>query len=384
MTAVHPLSPDTTVIGEQSGLEGTPNSITLGASGSGLVNPGRVGVSLITTNDPPAGADSDGGNNFKVPSRATGYAMMGQFLEIANMSKPFMLVPSEDIIHETIFEPHNIAQYEPGWVVTINYLLLSAGQEQGRPCVPMKALRQNTRLALNNSSIFLRPSEINIQALAYLAIHGEDYAAPNASWLMLSHACRQAEALSLHKPLPETREASQRRLCQFWLLFIVDKSCALAFGRPAFLPASVYKSTPLPDDETMNLFQPHGSSMFAEDGNDSGSFTIGSHFLRNGIEFAKLVGAIQEETLRERPQSAKSIRQRLHAWAERTIQVIQLLRNISTGPVLIYTAYGVRHRNRVSTTQFEAVQRANPRAEHAEVPIPARPCRSTQRSARRS
>ncbi|OQD98335.1 hypothetical protein PENSOL_c009G03385 [Penicillium solitum] len=76
-----------------------------------------------------------------------------------------------------------------------------------------KIFRRNVQLALNDSSIFLKPSYANVQALCFLAMHGEDYAAPNLSWMLLGHACRQAEALGLHSPAHQDLDSRQQRLC---------------------------------------------------------------------------------------------------------------------------------------------------------------------------
>lgn len=238
------------------------------------------------------------------------------------MSRPFMLVPSESVIYQTIFEPKAMVLEEPGWVVTINFIFLSAHHEQQRSCLSEAKLRSNMQVALNNSNIFLRPSEINVQALTYLAVHGEDYATPNTSWLVLSHACRQAEAISLHRPGKGSQEAIQQRLCAFWLLFIVDKSCALAFGRPAFLPSSTYSGTPLPSDEALRSFQPHESTIFDGRGQQRDNFILGAHFLKRGIGFAKLVGQVLESRPDDRRQMNGGLREQFNRWAWLTFQVI--------------------------------------------------------------
>lgn len=103
---------------------------------------------------------------------------------------------------------------------------------------------------------------INVQALALLSIHGEDFAAPNVSSMLLAHACRQAEALGLHVRGAEGNfDDSQHRLCLFWMLFTLDKSCALAFGRPTFLPLALYRHVPLPDEQFTLNFRPHDTAV---------------------------------------------------------------------------------------------------------------------------
>jgi hypothetical protein len=175
------------------------------------------------------------------------------------------------------------------------------------------------QLALNNSSIFLRPSEVNVQALAHLALHGEDFATPNVSWLLLSHACRQAEAISLHAP-HRAKGPAEQRLCLFWLLFIVDKSCALAFGRQPFLPNSAYSNVPLPSQEALRSFQPHKSTVFGGEGfRSTDEFVIGAHFLTTGIAFARLIGDLLERAAKS--ETLIDPQQQLEQWAEKAFKV---------------------------------------------------------------
>ncbi|KPI36540.1 uncharacterized protein AB675_4368 [Cyphellophora attinorum] len=252
---------------------------------------------------------------YVVPSKPTGYSMIGHFLELAEMSQPFMIVPSEDIIRAVVFEPDTVAVGEPAWIVTVNYNLLAASRDSSRPCLPDADLRHNMQLALNHSSIFLKPSEANVQALAHLALHGEDFATPNVSWLLLSHACRQAEVISLHVPDQARPQESEQRLCLFWLLFIIDKSCALAFGRQPFLSSSAYSNVPLPSHDTLRSFQPHKSTVFGGEGSQSTEdFVTGAHFLTTGIAFARLIGGLVERGINSAP--ILNVQEQLKEWAE--------------------------------------------------------------------
>lgn len=133
----------------------------------------------------------------------------------------------------------------------------------------------------------------NIQTLALLAFHGEDFAAPNTSWMLLSHACRQAEALGLHvKNSKDRLDEWQQKLCLFWMLFTLDKSCALAFGRPAFLPVSVYRDVPLPDVEFMRKFSPHDASSVSDRQQSSRVPSFGALMFKSTIELSKLTSNV--------------------------------------------------------------------------------------------
>lgn len=145
-------------------------------------------------------------------------------------------------------------------------------------------------MALNDCRIFLEPSEINIQALLLLGCHGEQYASPNLSWMLVGHACRQAQALGLHVVGRGSYKYQQRQLALFWSLFSIDKSCSLAFGRPMLLPTAIYENVPLPDFQYLLGYHPHRSQPVVTQ-NGSSTSTFGAHFFIQGMKLAKLTGA---------------------------------------------------------------------------------------------
>lgn len=150
------------------------------------------------------------------------------------------------------------------------------------------SLRRNTRLALDDSRLFLLPSEINVQVFMMLACHGEEYSSPNLSWMLMGHACQQAEALGLHIPQQgNAPDEIQRRLTLFWSLFGVDKSCSLAFGRPMQLPTKVYQTTPVPEFEYLRRYQPHRKGKPF-----SPSSTFGGLFFLQHIALSKITGSV--------------------------------------------------------------------------------------------
>lgn len=182
--------------------------------------------------------------------------------------------------------------------------------------------RNNMKLALNDSRIFLEPHEVNLQALVMLAIHGEDYASPNLSWMLVGHACRQAEALGF--PIASTADyvTTQRRLSLFWLLFAVDKSCVLAFGRPCFLSSTTYSHIPLPDLGYLTRFQPRSDSPHAHKRSEISLF--GGRMFLARIELAKMIGTIVD--LRHIPEPEEGLRERLGEWYTRTNKVTSKVR----------------------------------------------------------
>jgi hypothetical protein len=164
-------------------------------------------------------------------------------------------------------------------------------------------LRQNIWLALNDSNLYLTPDLINILALMTIASHGDDFATPNLSWILVGHACRLAQAINIQLPLGSEGEKNLRmqRMFVFWSLFCMDKSVSLAFGRPCMLIGPFYETTPLPERDDLLEFQPHTS--------DAIDSKFGAVFFLQSIHLAKLQGRVL--TLR---QSAALIDQ----WAYRT------------------------------------------------------------------
>ncbi|KAG5814279.1 hypothetical protein H9Q71_003290 [Fusarium xylarioides] len=264
---------------------------------------------------------------FFVPSKGEGYQMIGRFLENASLGDAFFITPSESLLIQTIFRPETVSK--KAWVVYINYMILTmlANNEDARA----QKYRNNMKLALDDCRIFLEPHEVNLQALIMLAIHGEDYASPNQSWMLVGHACRQAEALRLHAPSESDCETAQRKLSLFWLLFAVDKSCALAFGRPCSLPSATYSHVPLPDLRYLTKFQPRSDSPEAE-GRTQTSFFGGDMFLAR-IELAQMIGVSLDS--RHIPEPEDNLRERLGEWYTRTNKILRdILQNerASSGP----------------------------------------------------
>ncbi|KAJ6089455.1 Transcription factor [Penicillium canescens] len=179
------------------------------------------------------------------------------------------------------------------------------------------------QLAVNDSSIFLEPRHANVQALAFLAMHGEDYAAPNLSWMLLGHACRQAEALGMHSPTHQAPEHRQQRLCIFWLIFLIDKSCSLAFGRPAFLPTALYGNVPLPDQNFILKFNPHERAAFGGQQGASKGSRFGAEVLIRSIQWAKLAGVLSDLLSTDDSTNARvEIRSELEKWHLETEQAL--------------------------------------------------------------
>ncbi|KAJ9273174.1 transcriptional regulator family: Fungal Specific TF [Paecilomyces variotii] len=256
-------------------------------------------------------------SGFYVPTERVGYSLIGRFLECIEMAEVYFEIPSHDILRQVVFDPGNVAQ--KAWVVLFNYMMLALVSAEHDDNNQVKRFRRNMQLALNNSSIFLEPREENIQALVLLAVHGEDFASPNLSWMLVGHACRQAEALGLHAASDNDSDVRQRKLCLFWLLFAIDKSCALAFGRPTFLPTALYGNIPLPGRHYLLKFHPHENPVISDSCSSTQGSTFGAELFSSMIEVAKLTGHIVDLlTFGESPLTRDELRIKLDAWYTHT------------------------------------------------------------------
>ncbi|WZH45281.1 fungal-specific transcription factor domain-containing protein [Fusarium acuminatum] len=246
-------------------------------------------------------------------------AAIWRFLENASLGDTFFQAPSEELLIQVIFKPETVTR--KAWVVYVNYMLLAMLSDDKNP--QAQNFRQNMKLALNDSSIFLEPNEAHLQALILLAIHGEDYSSPGSSWMLVGHACRQAQALELHNSTNVEYETRQRRLSLFWLLFAVDKSCSLAFGRPCFLPSDTYSHIPLPDLSYLMRFKPRSDIPETVERKRQKSM-FGAHMFLARMELARLTGDSYALSNNELMAEARGLlRTKLVEWHTRTIKALQ-------------------------------------------------------------
>ncbi|CAG9951331.1 unnamed protein product, partial [Clonostachys rosea f. rosea IK726] len=263
-----------------------------------------------------------------VPSKSEGYRFMSYMLivksvlETMELGDILIVKPSDEILQAVIFRPETVK--EPGWLVWINYLLLNLhlGEKPQPRAFLVDGLRHNVRRSLNKATIFLEPREINVQALMLLACHGEDFSSPNVSWMLMGHACRQAQALGLHIEKAKTATENQRRLSLFWSLFIMDKISSLAFGRPTLLPTGLYQDVPSPEFQHLRRYQPHrlGLPLLEES-------TFGAHFFRANIDLAKLADLVLDFLCRVTPSLERErLIEKVEAWGTKTRQALEAAR----------------------------------------------------------
>ncbi|RTE83923.1 hypothetical protein BHE90_001530 [Fusarium euwallaceae] len=266
--------------------------------------------------------EASSGRRFYIPTKETGYALMGQFLKHSELGDFMFMTPSDETLRQVLFEPETVSA--KSWVVYVNYILLALTTGSGEHAGAVTAFRKNMRLALDDAKVFLEPSEVNIQTLILLALHGEDFALPNMSWMLTGQACQQAQVLRLHS-VTESDASSpdqQRRLCLFWALLMADKSCSLAFGRPVFLPTEWFQDVPLPQFEYLQRFQAHQPQ------DQPATSAFGAHLFLQTVEFSKLIGFIVNlKGVRSEREMLNSL---LDSWYQQTYELLSQARDSET------------------------------------------------------
>lgn len=173
--------------------------------------------------------------------------------------KPFFTMPPVDIIPKLAFEPKTVS--ERAWLLLYNaFLSTTIAFIEPSNTRLNRGLQWNVWIILQDSSFFLEPSEIGIQAILMVSCHSQDVVPPGLCWTLISHACRMAQSLNLHVPspkYPKNGKENGQRNCLFWNLFMIDKSLSLAFGRPPFLLSQLYEGVDPPNPEFLATFRPH-------------------------------------------------------------------------------------------------------------------------------
>jgi hypothetical protein len=175
-------------------------------------------------------------------------------------------------------------------------------------------LRCNLWLAMNDVRLLLEPSEPNIQALALLATHVEEFTSPSLCWMLIANACRMLQALgiNLRHLSPETR---QRRTMTFWYLNLVDKGLSIIFGRPPTFHRAMAKDIALPAVAQLLPFQPHNEAR-PETGSRPGSL-FGAHYIHQIMLLSHIIGdiwsAVYENASRD-DNALQSVKRDLEEW----------------------------------------------------------------------
>jgi hypothetical protein len=180
------------------------------------------------------------------------------FSAIMERAAPVLRQPPHEMLFDLVFRPSTVR--DRGWVLIFNTILATAAPQEPRLSNSIFQLRWNAWLAADDSNLYLEPSELNIQALAVFAAHGQDLVPPSLCLNLMGQACRMVQMIKLHVPprgLTKDSSVYASRICLFWSLFTVDKSMSLAFGHPPILHTSLYKHVELPSFQHLAKYQPH-------------------------------------------------------------------------------------------------------------------------------
>ncbi|KAF2673406.1 hypothetical protein BT63DRAFT_451449 [Microthyrium microscopicum] len=262
---------------------------------------------------------------FIIPEQEEGQVLIKEFMNILERSQPLFLMPSNDLARKIVFEPSNVPR---GWVLLFYCLTATASALQTPEyATTKKSLRWNTWIAIDNGGLFMEPSEINMQALFTLAIHGDSFATPSMSWTLVSHACRMAQALNLHLPTQEPR-----KILMFWALYAVDKGVSLAFGRPPMLPSSYYQNVLLPDLDGLSEYTPHVDRQEGRGHAQARSFGA-THFLQSILlsilsgkilHFLNLKGSVNQASYESEKDALQG---ELEQWYQTTMPKLRAARD---------------------------------------------------------
>jgi len=185
------------------------------------------------------------GRDYIAPSRDEAIRLIDGFFDKINRFFPLFR-------YETFMKNVNKMYENPsamgdrGWLVCFNNVLLFSLYGMGtnkKEDIQLALVEKyffNSWAAFDDVSILLTPSLINVQALLTLAIVAQEISKPGLCWMLLSQACRLAQAIGLHRqPHPSqitSDDEAQERKLVFWTLYIMDKALSLTFGRSTCLP----------------------------------------------------------------------------------------------------------------------------------------------------
>nr|POF26369.1 putative transcriptional regulatory protein c11d3.07c [Quercus suber] len=193
--------------------------------------------------------------------------------------------PAPEVVLEHLRASRPDLVSDRAWLVMYYSIILSfVSSNNPRDMSTKDKLRCNLWLAMNDVRLLLEPSEANVQALALLASHVEEFTTPALSGTLVATACRMLQTLGVNyrRLDPETRE---HRRMMFWYLNVMDKGLALIFGRPPSFHRAMIRDIPMPTLKELCSFQPHNDARKAPS-------LFGSHFLRQTMQLSDVIGDI--------------------------------------------------------------------------------------------
>ncbi|KAK6529940.1 hypothetical protein TWF281_009090 [Arthrobotrys megalospora] len=202
-----------------------------------------------------------GGRDYIAPSRDEAIRLIDNFFTKINKFFPLFRYDSFMKNVNKMYEKPS-AMSDRGWLVCFNNVLLfslygmGTNKKEDIQIALVEKYFFNSWAAFDDVSILLTPNLINVQALLTLAIVAQEISKPGLCWMLLSQACRLAQAIGLHRQSHPAQnfseeEAVERQLV-FWTLYVMDKALSLTFGRSTCLP-DFDVDVDLPDNVTGNV-----------------------------------------------------------------------------------------------------------------------------------
>ncbi|EPS37561.1 hypothetical protein H072_8739 [Dactylellina haptotyla CBS 200.50] len=202
-----------------------------------------------------------GGRDYIAPSRDEAIRLIDNFFDKINKFFPLFRYDSFMKNVNKMYEKPS-AMSDRGWLVCFNNVLLfslygmGTNKKEDIQIALVEKYFYNSWAAFDDVSILLTPNLINVQALLTLAIVAQEISKPGLCWMLLSQACRLAQAIGLHRQSHPAQnfseEESVERQLVFWTLYVMDKALSLTFGRSTCLP-DFDVDVDLPDNVTGNV-----------------------------------------------------------------------------------------------------------------------------------
>ncbi|KAM0717150.1 hypothetical protein Q7P37_007002 [Cladosporium fusiforme] len=261
---------------------GAPHHNSLGALSSL-----SKACAMVWQNEPES--NKSGQSFFLFEDRADSWA--DTFVSTLQRGHPILACkPADEVVqHLRTAQPHLVR--ERAWLVMYYSIILSMiSSTAPEDSTTKDQLKCNLWLAVNDAKILLEPSEPNIQALALLATHVEEFTSPSLCHMLIASACRMLQALGVtsRNLSPETR---QRRTMTFWYLNLVDKGLSIIFGRPPTFHRAMTRSMPLPTAAQLIPYEPHNKEPQQGARARSGSL-FGAHYIHQIMLLSHVIGDI--------------------------------------------------------------------------------------------
>lgn len=228
------------------------------------------------------------------------------FVEVMKRGSPIFQQPPDDILMQIALQPSAVK--ERAWVLMFNCVMSTQmAFAQAQESILSQQFRYNVWLTIEDASLFLEANPIKLQALIMLGACSQHFSTPNLCWILNTHACRMIQAMGLHLFTPADKNLDdatwQRKQLLFWSVYAMDRTLALALGRPPALHASCER-LPLPKASQISSFDPFGGSRASE---SSGGGFAAKYFIQN-LKVAKIMGRVLDTIYNSPDQSTQESR----------------------------------------------------------------------------